>query len=57
MKGTRCQLFRYRLPLRRPLRLPAGDDLTVREGILFCVTAADGYVGWGDAAPLPGWSE
>jgi O-succinylbenzoate synthase len=27
-----------------------------RKGILVCLDKPDGTVGWGDAAPLPGWS-
>lgn len=43
----------YRLALRAPLRLPGGGVLTHREGLLV-QDAASG--GWGDAAPLPGFS-
>lgn len=39
--------FRYSLPM-------VGGGL--REGILLRVESAEGAVGWGDAAPLPGWS-
>jgi O-succinylbenzoate synthase len=39
--------FRYALPL-----IHGG----IREGILLRLERADGAVGWGDAAPLPGWS-
>lgn len=39
--------FRYSLPL-------VGGGL--REGILLRLETAEGAVGWGDAAPLPGWS-
>ena len=48
--------FRYRLPLVAPLVLPSGTH-TEREGILLRVTAADGTEGWGEAAPLPGYSD
>ena len=56
MTVTECQLYRYRLPLRRSVRLPDGDALATRAGILLRLTTADGFTGWGDAAPLPGWS-
>ncbi|MEM6785638.1 MAG: o-succinylbenzoate synthase, partial [Bacteroidota bacterium] len=47
-------VFRYRLPLVRPLPL-RGHTVTVREGLL--VRLKDGgYTGWGDVAPLPGFS-
>ncbi len=47
--------FRYRLPLRAPLRLGA-HTIAAREGLLVRVTVATGGAGWGDAAPLPGFS-
>ncbi|WP_420454921.1 o-succinylbenzoate synthase [Rubrivirga sp.] len=50
-----AEAFRYRLPLARPLAMPSGT-YTQREGILLRLTDADGHVGWGDAAPLPGYS-
>ncbi|MBM4417965.1 MAG: o-succinylbenzoate synthase [Chloroflexi bacterium] len=43
-------LFRYVIPLRRPLQTGAGA-LTAREGIVVRLTA-DGLEGWGDCAPL-----
>jgi o-succinylbenzoate synthase len=50
-----ADLFRYRLPLVAPLRLAFGT-LTHREGVLLRLTTADGTEGWGEAAPLPGFS-
>ena len=44
---------RYRLPLVRPLRLAKGRVLDVREGVLLHDLQSGG---WGDAAPLPGFS-
>jgi len=41
------KFFRYALPMT------SGG---VREGILLCLENSEGAVGWGDAAPLPGWS-
>jgi o-succinylbenzoate synthase len=50
-----AQLFRYRLPLREPLAV--GDHtLTARRGLLLRVQGAGGAEGWGEAAPLPGFS-
>ena len=50
-----ARLYRYRLPLTGPL--PAGDrTLTERRGLLLCVTGEEGGEGWGEAAPLPGFS-
>lgn len=45
----------YRLPLTAPVTL-AGRTHTHRDGVLLRVEQADGAVGWGDAAPLPGFS-
>lgn len=47
--------FQYRLPLRAPLTLGA-RTIEVREGGLVRVTDAAGRRGWGDVAPLPGFS-
>ncbi|MEM8558732.1 MAG: o-succinylbenzoate synthase [Bacteroidota bacterium] len=46
--------FRYQLPLVRPLPL-SGQTVTVREGLLVRLEE-DGHTGWGDVAPLPGFS-
>jgi O-succinylbenzoate synthase len=49
-------LYRYELPLTAPLRL--GDaTLRHRRGLLLRVDTEQGAVGWGDAAPLPGFSD
>ncbi|MCX7869454.1 MAG: hypothetical protein N2322_05825 [Terrimicrobiaceae bacterium] len=48
---------RYRLPLRQELRMARGPVLSHREGVLIRVVFPDGQVGFGDAAPLPGWSK
>lgn len=47
--------FRYALPLRAPLALGA-RTLHERRGLLLRLEGADGAVGWGEAAPLPGFS-
>lgn len=49
------EAFRYRLPLVESLVMPSGT-YHEREGLLIRLTEADGIVGWGDAAPLPGYS-
>jgi len=43
---------RYRLPFRVPLRTAHGP-WGEREGLLVRLTAADGRVGYGEAAPMP----
>jgi O-succinylbenzoate synthase len=49
-------LYRYELPLTAPLRL--GDaTLRHRRGLLLRVETEQGTVGWGEAAPLPGFSD
>ena len=45
----------YRLPLTAPLVF-AGARQAERMGALLRLESLDGYVGWGDAAPLPGFS-
>lgn len=47
-------LYRYRLPLVKPLRL-GGIDLGEREGLILVFGGAFGS-GYGDIAPLPGFS-
>lgn len=45
---------RYRLPFRHPVRTAHGL-WTEREGLLVRLEAEDGRVGWGEAAPVPGF--
>jgi len=45
---------RYRLAFRQPLRTAHGR-WTEREGVLIRLTAQNGWVGWGEAAPVPGF--
>ncbi len=52
---TDLQLFRYSLPLARPLNLGT-RTIERREGLLLRIRGADGAAGWGDVAPLPGFS-
>jgi len=49
------QLYRYALPLARPLNL-RGREVWVRAGVLVSLRSDHGRVGWGDAAPLPAYS-
>lgn len=51
----RLALRRYRLPLTTPLVLK-GTTHTEREGVLVRLEDSDSHVGWGDIAPLPGFS-
>ena len=55
MKIAGLTLYRYSLPLKRPLTLRSGK-MTHREGLLLCMRDEDGVEGWGEAAPLPGFS-
>ncbi|HEY1764435.1 MAG TPA: o-succinylbenzoate synthase [Opitutaceae bacterium] len=43
---------RYRLPFRQPV-VTARGTWTVREGVFIRLSAADGFVGYGEAAPVP----
>jgi len=55
MKLARFDLYRYRLPLSGPLTL--GDSTHFhREGLLLKLSGDDGSEGWGETAPLPGFS-
>jgi O-succinylbenzoate synthase len=49
---TLLQFRRYRLPLRTKVRTAHGP-ITEREGVLVRLEAADGRVGFGEAAPMP----
>ncbi|MCP4639835.1 MAG: o-succinylbenzoate synthase, partial [bacterium] len=48
-------VYRYDLPLERPLNL-AGCLVEVRSGVILRVESDAGAVGFGEAAPLPGFS-
>lgn len=52
-----ARFFRYRLPLKQALRIGAGKVLAKREGLLVKLEDRQGNEGWGEAAPLPGFSE
>ncbi len=49
------RLLPYRLPLAEPV-VWNGQRCEAREGLLVRAEDAEGRVGWGDAAPLPGFS-
>ena len=49
------RLYRYRLPLNPPVRW-GGEAHTHRAGLLVAMESG-GTVGWGEAAPLPGFSK
>lgn len=55
MKRARLQWHAYALPLREPIMV-RGQSLIRREGVLVRADVPAGAVGWGDAAPLPGFS-
>ncbi len=55
MKIRDAEVFRYDLPLAAPLVLH-GAALERREGLLLKLSSGDGLSGWGEAAPLPGFS-
>ena len=55
MKTARLEWFPYEVPLVEPLRIGA-HRLATRRGVLVRATTEQGAVGWGDAAPLPGFS-
>jgi len=52
---TDATLYRYTLPLTKPLRL-GPVRLTEREGLLLHLCTAEGAAGWGEIAPLPAFS-
>jgi O-succinylbenzoate synthase len=55
MKLASHDLYRYSLPFSQPLTLQS-VTLRHREGLLLRLTGDDGSEGWGEAAPLPGFS-
>ncbi len=56
MKLARVDIFRYALPLVQPLTL-GGSELTARLGYLIRLESDEGNIGWGETAPLPGFSK
>lgn len=55
MKPQTATIYKYRVNLRTPLQL-RGRSLTHRSGMLVRLQDAEGNSGWGEAAPLPGFS-
>lgn len=55
MEISGFKLYRYALPLKEPLLLK-GRELHRREGVLLKLVGSGGSTGWGEAAPLPGFS-
>lgn len=47
------QLFRYALPFQGS---PGQGGRAIRNGLLLCLRSTGGATGWGEAAPLPGFS-
>ena len=56
MKITKAEIFRYRLPLVQAF-VVAGNQVVERSGFAICLRGEDGKSGWGDIAPLPGFSQ
>ena len=55
MRIASFDLVPYRLPLAEPV-VWNGERRETREGVLLRLEDAHGRAGWGDAAPLPGFS-
>ncbi len=55
MRISDFELYRYSLPLVEPVKLSAGT-IHHREGLLLKLCGEDGSIGWGESAPLPGFS-
>ncbi len=55
MRIDKAKFYRYSLPLKRPLIL-RGTSYQIREGLLVRLSEAGGKSGWGEIAPLPGFS-
>ena len=55
MKLAAVETYPYALPLARPLP-GAAADRHAREGMLIRLRSESGAEGWGDVAPLPGFS-
>lgn len=55
MRLASFDFYRYKLPFSEPVALKK-SLLRYREGVLIRLTAEDGSIGWGETAPLPGFS-
>ncbi|MCC6698006.1 MAG: o-succinylbenzoate synthase [Candidatus Hydrogenedentes bacterium] len=56
MRHASARIFHYRIPLVRPLRLHE-EVITLRQGLVVELRGPLGEAGYGDIAPLPGFSE
>ena len=56
MRHASARIFHYRLPLVRPLRLHE-EVITLRQGLIVELRGPLGESGFGDIAPLPGFSQ
>jgi O-succinylbenzoate synthase len=56
MKIVDIRLWRYRIRLKEPALTRPGLILRDRDSLLISIETEDGRVGWGEAAPLPGFS-
>lgn len=56
MKIKKINLFSYSLPFKRPIVFN-DKKLAEREGLLIRLTDTDDNIGWGEIAPLPGFSK
>lgn len=55
MRLATADLIPYTLRLDPPARI-GGQDMSERDGVLLRLQAESGEIGWGDCAPLPGFS-
>jgi O-succinylbenzoate synthase len=55
MMCTGFRLFTYRLPLTQPVTFGA-VTVAERTGLVVRLESAEGHIGWGEAAPVPGFS-
>ena len=55
MKLSGFDLFRYSIPLAQTVVLK-NSTIHRREGLLLKLSGSDGSEGWGESAPLPGFS-
>lgn len=55
MRLANADLIPYTLQLDPPARI-GGEEVSERQGVLLKIEAESGEIGWGDCAPLPGFS-
>ena len=56
MEIVDASLWLYGTSLTQPVEVRPGRVVESRESLLLCLRADDGRLGWGEAAPLPGFS-